>query len=139
MIQARPREHGAQLSPSLQADLTSFKQTEAETKFPLKSGCWWNTSADAQSAQNTWNKWMDTHSGSTYVKEAKDTLVLMKQISLLGPKVIGYIDAQGKAVLNTQMKSTNPSWYINAKTEKLSPFNPNQTIETVPFSPILSY
>lgn len=139
MIQARPREHGAPLSPSLQADLNSFKQTEAETKFPLKSGCWWNTSADAQSAQNTWSKWMQTHSGSTYVKEAKDTLVLMKQISLLGPKVIGYIDAEGQAVLNTQMKSTNPSWYINAKTEKLSPFNPDQAIETVPFSPILSY
>lgn len=99
---------GAQYSPSLQQDISSFTRMKQTLGLALKAGCWLQATKDSAAAETVAAAWFAKRKGRNYAAEIKKNY---SPIAALHPVFIGYVGRDGKAILCHKPQQGDELWY----------------------------
>lgn len=129
-----PEIMGLRFSPTLQADIESFRKLVARCPLPLSVTAWLQHSAEQREAEKLWEQWFDAHRNRDYALEMSRNLsrILREQ-----PRYLGYVGAEGAAILCDPLPPrTRIRYYSGGKLITGSAGEPLSSPDTL--SPILA-
>lgn len=105
----KPDILGLRYSPTLQADLKSFRLVGTRCKMPLSASCWLSRTNETLEAEAIYGQWFDAHADRRYPEEMSRNLA---RILRTRARYVGYVDAQGQPRYREPLADGTTLWYI---------------------------
>lgn len=114
----QPEMMGLPYSPSLQADLSSFRRLREQCRVRLESGCWLAATPQVKHAEEAFNEWFRHRRYRNYTGE---TSRRVERLLRVYPLYVGYVDLQGKPVFCRTFSPDRLLWYLSGGTLTQTP------------------